>query len=280
MPAHIFQRTGNYAGAARANEEGAKADRDFIKKYGQAGIYPLMYYNHNLHFGAFSHAFAGRHADAMRLANEVGANAAAIAKEMADIDPMAATPLLIMLRNARWMDVVRAPDPGAGPMSTALWRFARAVAFAQLGNIVGAEREQKTFEVSRGAFGESSMMFQNAPKRLAEVASHVLAGRIAAARGDLDAAIAAYRAAVEIEDQLNYNEPADWFYPVRESLGAALLRAGRKEEAANVFREDLRVNPKNPRSLFGLAETGDAKAREQFRAAWKGADVKIAVGDL
>jgi tetratricopeptide (TPR) repeat protein len=280
MPAHIFQRTGDYGAAARANEAGAKADRAFISKYGQDGIYPMMYYNHNLHFGAFSHAFAGRHADAMRLADEVGEAAASMAKQMAEVDPMAATPLLILVRNGKWAEVLRAKDPGAGPMSTALWHFARGVAFAQLGNANGAESEREAFEEGRGAFGDASMMFQSPPSRIAEIASHVLRGRIAAARGDLDAAIAAYRAGIAVEDQLNYNEPADWFYPVRESLGGTLLRAGRPKEAAEVFRQDLAINPKNPRSLFGLGETGDAAARNAFAEAWKNADVKLSVGDL
>lgn len=280
MPAHIFQRTGQYAAAARANENGAKADREFIRKYGQTGIYPMMYYNHNLHFGAFSHAAAGNYADARRLADEVGKNAQAMAKDMADIDPMAATPLLIALRFGRWADVLLAPDPAAGPLSTAFWHFGRGVAFAQLGNVSGAEREQKTFEAARNSFAESSMMMQNSPRKLGEVASHVLAGRIAGARNEWPAAIASYRRAIEAEDTLNYNEPSDWYYPVRETLGAVLLRSGDSAGAAQIFREDLDRNPLNPRSLFGLAQAlGDtpeaAKVRAQYRKSWSGSPLTV-----
>jgi len=288
MPAHIFQRTGNYAAAAMANVNGAKVDREFIKKYGQDNVYTMMYYNHNLHFGAYSYAMVGRSADAKKLADEVGATAAGMAKHMPVIEPIAATPYLIALRMGRWGDVLRAPDPAVGPISKALWHFARGVAFARLGNVAGAEREQKLFDSAAPSVPATSMVFQNSPKDLMAVAAQVLTGRIAESRGDSAAAITAYRRATQLEDALNYNEPADWFYPVRETLGAALLRNGKPGQAAEVFREDLQRNPKNPRSLFGLAEALDragkkkeaSTARAAFQSGWKTADMKLAVSDL
>jgi tetratricopeptide (TPR) repeat protein len=288
MPAHIFQRTGNYGAAATANVHGANADREFIRKYGQSNIYSMMYYNHNLHFGAYSYAMAGRYADAKKLADEVGAAATAMAKEMSFVEPIAATPYLIRLRFGRWAEVLRAPDPAVGPISTAFWHFARGVAFARLGNTAGAESEKAAFEKAAPAVPESSMMFQNSPKALMEVAAQVLAGRIAEARGQPAAAIAAYRRAAQLEDALGYNEPADWFYPVRETLGAALLRDGQADEAADVFQADLDRNPNNPRSLYGLAEALSrngkkkeaADARARYHVAWKGADSKLSLSDL
>jgi tetratricopeptide (TPR) repeat protein len=124
---------------------------------------------------------------------------------------------------------------------------------------------------------DDNAMFQNSQRRIAEVASHVLAGRIAEASGDRGAAIAEYETAVKLEDALNYNEPADWFYPVRETLGAALLRDGRAADAANVFAEDLRRNPHNPRSLFGLATArNDARIAAEYRRRWKGSPLTLA----
>ncbi len=115
------------------------------------------------------------------------------------------------------------------------------------------------------------------------VATHVIDARIAAATGKKDEAIAHWQKAVEIQDTLNYDEPADWYYPVRESLGAALLNADKPSEAEQVFRADLLQNPRNPRSLFGLMEALRAQKRDsdaiwvetQFHAAWKNADTKL-----
>jgi hypothetical protein len=94
--------------------------------------------------------------------------------------------------------------------------------------------------------------------------------------------------AVKVEDTLKYDEPPDWFYPVRESLGAVLLLNGNAAEAEKVFREDLDRNPRNPRSLFGLAETLRAQNRaydaqfvdKQFHSNWKSAEIKLKVADL
>jgi hypothetical protein len=105
-----------------------------------------------------------------------------------------------------------------------------------------------------------------------------LDARIATARRDLPGAIEKWRAAVAVQDRMRYNEPSDWFYPVRESLGAALLSSGQAEEAEHIFRQDLQKNRRNPRSLFGLWKsleaqnrTADAQwVRTSFEAAWKG----------
>jgi tetratricopeptide (TPR) repeat protein len=288
MPAHIFQRTGRYDAAARANVNGADADRAFIAKYGQSGIYPAMYYNHNLHFGAYSYMMDGQYVEAMKLAGEVAKNASAMAKDVPDVEAIVATPILTKLRFGRWEEILEWPDPKSGPISTALRHLARGVAFARRGNVAAAESERKLLEGKVAEVPEKSMMFQSSPKDVMKVAVHVLAGRIAEARGDMDSAIAAYRKAVEAEDSLNYNEPSDWFYPVRETLGGALLRSGEAAAAAAVFGDDLQRNPNNPRSLFGLAEAltregktaAASKARADYDAAWKRADSKLALPDL
>ncbi|HUJ12281.1 MAG TPA: hypothetical protein VL284_00710, partial [Thermoanaerobaculia bacterium] len=106
MPAHIYERTGNYAGAAEANEKAAAVDRKFIAKNGGGGIYPLMYYNHNLQFGTASYLMDGNYEGAKRLGDEFGANAASIAREMQMVESAAATPLLVRLRFAKWSAVI------------------------------------------------------------------------------------------------------------------------------------------------------------------------------
>ncbi|MEA2336705.1 MAG: hypothetical protein QOE82_712, partial [Thermoanaerobaculia bacterium] len=125
-------------------------------------------------------------------------------------------------------------------------------------------------------------LFQNSQKAVAEVAVHVLAGRIAEARGKTSDAIAEYRKAVAQEDTLDYDEPTDWFYPTRETLAAALLRAGRAAEAEKVLRADLTRTPHNPRSLFALAAALRAQKKEaasvtaEFGRVWEGGKLKLA----
>ena len=278
MPAHILQRTGDYAGAARANENGARADREFMSANGTEGVYPLMYYNHNLAFGSVSFAMEGRYDDAKRMADELSQNVANVVAVMPMVEGLVTAPVLVQLRFGRWTDVIRAPLPnGAGPLGTTLWHFARGVAFARLGNVLGAQSEQKELEAFRAKVPDENGMFLNSQQRIAEIAAHVLGGRIAEASGDPAAAIAAYEAAVKSQDALSYNEPPDWFYPVRETLAAALLRAGRRSDAAKVFEEELTRNPNNPRALWGLAEARGSRMTAAQRKIWKGAPLTLGV---
>jgi tetratricopeptide (TPR) repeat protein len=210
------------------------------------------------------------------MADEMTEHATMMAKEMPMVEGITAASLLIRLRFGKWLDVIRAPMATAGPYSTAASHFARGVAFAELGNIAGAQSERRMFEEVRGKLTDDPGVTQNNPKDLAAVAANVLDARIAMASGDRTSAIAAYRKAVAVEDTLNYDEPPDWYYPVRESLGGALLRDGQAAEAEQVFRDDLARNPNNPRSLFGLAaalraqKKSAASAEAEFKRMWKG----------
>jgi tetratricopeptide (TPR) repeat protein len=123
----------------------------------------------------------------------------------------------------------------------------------------------------------------NSSQVLLSLASQILEARIAMASNNKEKAIAHWQKAVDIQDTLRYDEPPDWYYPVRESLGAALLAAGKPTEAEQVFREDLKRNPRNPRSLFGLqhslkSQNKNADAawvESQFQTAWKNADTTL-----
>jgi len=282
MPAHIYQRTGNYAGAARANANAAATDRIFIKNHGGEGIYAAMYYNHNLQFGLASYAMSGRFNEAKTMADEFASNATMMAKEMPPAEYAAASTLLLLVRFGRWNDVLKAKPVDVGPLSTTFSHFARGSAFAKLGNVSGAEAEQKAFEAARANVPDDPGLFQNSEKAVAEVASHVLAGRIAEARGKMSEAIADYTKAVAQEDTLDYDEPTDWFYPTRETLGAALLRAGRASQAEKVLRADLTRNPHNPRSLFALAAALRAQKKDaasvtaEFERVWEGGKLSMA----
>jgi tetratricopeptide (TPR) repeat protein len=113
---------------------------------------------------------------------------------------------------------------------------------------------------------------------IVRTARHVATGRLADASGDLPAALAAYREAVAVQDGLPYMEPPYWYYPARQSLGVALLKAGRLDDAEDVFRASLARTPSNGWALRGLMavyqQRGDEVslrlARQRFDKTWLG----------
>lgn len=289
MPSHIYIRTGDYEAAAKANESAASVDREYIKKTGVQGMYPAMYYSHNLHFLVESYNRSGNYEAATRSAKQLAENVRGHLKEMPMLEGFLPSALFVDLRFNRWSDVLKQPEPGAEtPLTRSLWHFARGVAFAGEGKLNNAKREREEFIIlAKGLPGETPFGLNTAASVL-KIAEHVLEARIAAAKGERKAAVNFWREAVAAQDQLNYDEPPGWYYPVRESLGAALLLKGDAAEAEQVFRKDLEENPKNGRSLFGLAESlkkqgklQEAKqAQAEFDAAWKNADTKLKIEDL
>jgi hypothetical protein len=131
-------------------------------------------------------------------------------------------------------------------------------------------------------------MYSNKARTFLDLAANILDARISAAHSDRERAIEYWKNAVQIQDGLYYGEPPEWFYPVRESLGAALMLNGQPAQAEAVFRADLEQYPRNPRSLFGLLKSLEAQnkipdaewVRREFDAAWKNADVTLELGDL
>ena len=292
MPAHTYIRVGDYTAAARSNALAADADRAYFRESNTSGsMYDMMYYCHNLHFLAASYGMAGDFAHAKQAADEVAAHAAPMVHDM----PMAETylpyPIFILLRFHRWDDVLALPAPSPGlAMTNAFWHFARGSAFAAKGQIANAEAERQILATARKetpADVEFSFYFNKA-RRVLDLAQNILDARIAAAKGDHAQAISYWGKAVEAQDNLYYGEPPEWFYPVRESLGAALLLSGQPERAEAVFRADLEQNPRNSRSLFGLLNALEAQkkhdaaeeVRRQFEAAWKSADTTLTLKDL
>jgi hypothetical protein len=153
----------------------------------------------------------------------------------------------------------------------------------------GAQAEQRRFERERGAVPEESQyLLNNKASDVLALAGATLAARIAAARGEHETALSEWRRAVELEKAIQYDEPPAWFYPVRQSLGAGLLRAGRAEEAEIVFRDTLVKHPRDGRLLFGLQQSLLAQDRRdeaalveaQFEAAWADATAPLQLEDL
>jgi len=292
MPAHIYMRIGDYSASARSNELGAETDRVYLRESGTTGsMYDMMYYCHNLHFLAASSSMAGNFTRAKKAANALVEHAGPMVHHMPVAETYLPTPIFVLVRFHRWDEMLKLPAPDATlEMTTAFWHFARGSAFAGEGKTEMAETERRILESARkqtSAELEFSF-FGNKAQAFLELAANVLSARIAAARGENDQAIKYWERAVEIEDSLNYGEPPEWFYPVRESLGAALLLNGHADRAEAVFRADLEQYPRNPRSLFGLLKSleaqkksvGAEEVRREFAAAWKNADMTLELADL
>lgn len=292
MPAHTYIRTGHYAEAAKSNVLAARVDQVYMRRNQMVGgTYDLLYYCHNLHFLFAAHAMAGRFVDAKRAADELAAHIGPMVRKAPMYEFYVPTAIFVLVRFHRWDEMLKAPAPDSSlAMTNAFWHFGRGSAAAATGNIELAETERRALEEARTKISpdEEFSMFFNKAETFLDLAANILDARLATAHGNSNLAIEYWEKAVRTQDGLNYGEPPEWFYPVRESLGGALLMVNKPAEAEQVFREDLRRNPRNPRSLFGLmhclrAQQKDADAawvEHQFKTAWKGADTKLQISEL
>jgi len=289
MPAHIYMRTGNYAGASDANAKAALVDEKYVKATGAAGIYPVMYYTHNLQFLAVSAGMEGNSKVSLDAGRRMAGFVLPLVKDMPMVEFVVPLPVFMQLRFGRYDAVLASQAPSKElPTATALWRWARAYALASQRKHDEAMKEKAAFEAARTLVPVDAMMNLNTSKILLDTAAAALDARLASTSGDRATAIASWTTAVALQDQMAYDEPPAWFYPIRESLGGELLRAGKPAEAEAVFREDLKRNPGNARSLFGLAEALKQQKKDKdasdaalhFREAWRRADVVVTVADL
>ena len=292
MPAHIYARVGDHAAAARANEAGAKADREYLKTAAADAFYGLAYFTHNLHFLADSEMMRGRLATARQAAAEVAEKMAPHTQMMPMVESLITMKTSVLLRFGRHEEILGLSAPPADhPVETAWWHFARGVSLARIGKPDEAAQERAALENASAKapadalFGGSGL---ESAKNILALAAKVLDARIAWARGRQAEAIQLWTAAVTAADQVPYDEPPVFFYPMRESLGAALLLSGNLTEAERVFRDDLTKHPRNARSLFGLHEAlvrqgrkADAEwVKRAFDEAWKDADTTLTIEAL
>jgi tetratricopeptide (TPR) repeat protein len=290
MPAHIHARTGDHAAAAKANLAGVEADRAYLKTAPPGGFYEMGYYPHNLHFLTDSHMMQGRFEDARQAAEQLRAVLAPHLSMMPMAESMAAIDESVLLRFGRHGAILARPQPPPDrPVLTAWWRFARTVALARTGTTNDAVAERAALDTAiaqvpgSALFGGTGL---ESARTILTLAAAVADAHLAAARGSTLDAVRLWRAAVAAGDRVPYDEPPIWFYPLRESLGAALLRAGQAADAERVFRDDLDRHPRNPRALFGLRESLRQQAKETawveraFDRAWQNADVPLTIDDL
>ena len=283
MPAHIYIRTGNYIDAIRVNEAAARAD-ERLAASGAKSVYLVAYYGHNLHFLAICNAIVGNYAQAIATANKLYAHVAPMIKEIPPLDEFLYTPAMVLAKFGRWDEILALPEPAfEAPISDAVWHFARTLALTGKGRLVDAAAERSKFIDATESLPKTLPLGNNNAGQLVAIARSYLDGRIAMMRGNFTEAIAYLRDAVAAEDALAYDEPAAWYLPSREALGAAIMRSGDAAGAEKTFRDDLAHNPESGRALFGLhaALIAEGRAEEakkvqaRFERAWRAADVKL-----
>ena len=280
MPAHVYMRTGDFTAAAEVNEHASMHDLAYRHDAHEADPEASIYHDHNLTMLAGAYGNEGRWSAAKRTAAALTADGALVPA------------MFVYLRFNRWNDILTMksprPDPNE-PIRLGMWHFTRGMSLAATGRLSDASRELVAVRAAKTALKvPASPGSYNSSADIFRLASDVLAAKIAGAQNRRASQTALLRDAVAVQDRLLYIEPPDWYAPVRESLGATLFTGGDYAAAANAFREDLVRNPRNPRSLFGLAESlrkqgrdaEAAQARTEFDAAWKNADMPLAMGRL
>jgi tetratricopeptide (TPR) repeat protein len=287
MPSHIYMQVGRYAEAFSANAKAAEADEGYITQCRAQGIYPLNYYPHNVHFLAWAAVMQGRSQEALEAARKV---ASRVPKDMhgnawALYQTFLSMPYYVMARFAMWEQILAESKP---PEDLIFWtgisHYARGLAYLNTDRPKEAKQELDALNaIADDPETTEVLIGLSHAGRLLSIARELLAGEYQAKHGRHDAALGHLERATRLEDSLRYNEPPDWFYPTRHSLGAVLLEAGSPLEAEAVYWRDLAKNRENGYALYGLYQALRAQGRNEeaveiekrFRAAWADADARL-----
>jgi hypothetical protein len=296
MPAHIYLRVGDWAAAIEANQHAVHHALDY-----RHSAYPGDHQAcaHCLDFLRYAYGMVG---------DLAGARMAAEHFEELWGDP--SERLSVLVQFGQWDEVLAVPEPtqAEGPHHSDLHfthgfrHYSRGIALAATAHLEQAESELAAlrgeaaqlparYSVPAGQLGlEHTLddLLRQSDQETLALADAVLSARLAAARGQSVEAIAHWRSAVALQDRISYSEPPLWYYPVRDSLGAALLRSGAVSEAEAVFRQDLQRTPNDPRGYFGLAATyaalhqpkAAAAAQAKYQESWQLADGPLSLADL
>jgi tetratricopeptide (TPR) repeat protein len=283
MPSHIYMRVGRYQDSFDANRRASDADAEYIAQCNAQGIYPLNYYPHNLHFLVWSAMFQGRSEAALAGAREVETK---IPVEYAQgtFEIFLSQPMYVMVRFGMWDAALAEPQPAENlSFMNGVWHYMRGMAYSRTGERRRASRELRKLTKLKDRLDEDYVVGFGTVSSLLTIAELVLSGEIDARAKRYDDAIASLSRAVRLEDSLMYAEPPDWYFPTRHVLGAVLIEAGLPVEAATVYWQDLKKNPDNGYSLYGLAAAYEAQGnesaamqmRKRFEQAWASADVQL-----
>ncbi|MDH3244465.1 MAG: hypothetical protein OEM26_07610 [Saprospiraceae bacterium] len=287
MPSHIYIGIGRYDDAVDCNRAAVEADEEYIAACQAQGLYPLVYYPHNLHFLWAAESLLGNSKGAIESAEKVADKVqVSLAADIHFLQDFMSVPIQAYVRFGKWNDILTTPPPGEHLLhATMMWHYARGMALVRKGNLDAAEMELTAVKkiMSDPATETILAAYTNPTNNVGKVAFESLAGEIAATRGDTNKAIEHLSAAAKHEDALAYQEPAAWHAPVRHYLGALLVEAGRMADAEQVYRKDLEKNKLNGWSLFGLHQClvaqgkreEAAKVKKKFEKAWARADIAL-----
>jgi tetratricopeptide (TPR) repeat protein len=286
MASHIYQRVGRYADSMKSNQLAIAADENYIMQCQAQGLYPMVYYPHNIHFLWFAATMDGQSKIAIKSAKEA---ASKIDDEMLKAIPLTAifrvTPYWALARFGHWQEILAEPaPPSTNLFLTGSWHYVRGLAFVATQQLRQAEQELAALRrIMKDPLLNSPLLSKNTTSIVLSAAPEVLAGEIAAAHGQFDQAIAYLEKAVRLEDSLVYTEPSEFHLPPRLALGAILLESGQSAEAETVYWEDLRRNRNNGWALYGLMQALRAQRKDdqaalieaRFKKAWERADVAL-----
>jgi tetratricopeptide (TPR) repeat protein len=289
MPSHIDIRRGRWHEAIATNAKAVQADKRYRAATGNRplGLFP-MYAAHNQHMLAYAALMTGQSKLAMRYVREMIKDLPAefVRENAALVEAFGAVPMEVMMRFGKWDDILAEPEnyPDYMPFARAFHHGARAVAFAAKSNTESARKEQAIFRELVQRVPKETAVSNNTAESVIAVASHMIEGELLIAEGKLDPGLDELRAALTLEDALKYDEPPSWMIPLRHTIGANLMHAGRFAEAEQVYRDDLKRLPENGWSLLGLSQALAAQqkdgvefqsTRARFEKVWAKADVKI-----
>jgi tetratricopeptide (TPR) repeat protein len=281
MPSHIYYRVGMYKDALQSNIDAIAVDEKYFSKASSDPVYKGAYYPHNIHFVMVSALMGGDGKTALEAAAKLDKS---VSKELLTdfsmLQPVKAAPYFSHVQFSSPDVLLALPDPGPDfVLVNAMWHYARAVGFARKGMIEGGRKEIDALTAIERTANFKPIEDAGVPaQKIVQTARAIATGRVADAQKDFPAAIKAYEEAVAIQDALPYTEPPYWYYPARQSLGAALLRSGQLDAAEDVFRTSLARTPSNGWALRGLMEVyrqrGDSAAlsatQKRFETTWLG----------
>ena len=288
MGSHILIQTGNYDEAADFNLDAASVDELYLGMPDQEGRYPVRSYQHNVHFAWSAAQFEGRSAVALQQAHKLrdkvriqtGPNQIA---QSSYSQLFLSIPLFAQARFGRWDDILSEPEPRAEYLfETAIWHYARGLARSATGDRAAAgEHRQRVAAIA--ADENLPSMGRVSARDMLRLAAVALEADIVSRHGDPAQAVPLIEEAIHIQDNLAYTEPPPWYMPMRQTLGAVLLEAGKPDHAEAAFREDLADWPENGWSLFGLLEALRAQGKtdeanriqRRFLRAWSRADIVL-----
>jgi tetratricopeptide (TPR) repeat protein len=282
MPSHIYVKTGHWNAAIIQNQKALRVDAVYRSLSPHQTI-QHMYMVHNAHMLAYAAMMSGREKEAMAAARQMWKNLPEDAlREVGPLfDLWMCSVYDVQKRFGRW-DAILAEDPPPSflPITTAIWRAHRAIAYAAKKDFAEAQREHEEFRRATAALPEGQMAFTDSAHAILEVSDYFISGESALQKGQWVRAAELLENGAKAEDALSYGEPPQWLQPIRHTLGAVYLASGRYKEAERVYREDLAKWPENGWSLYGLSRALELQgrtqegnqARQQYERAWARAD--------